>query len=192
MKNDKQIQKVSKYSVERISEKSNLLVRGLQQLGLLSKTLKLISGGEVVKIGALDGSRIFSFSDGDLFRCVFFDMKGLDTEGHAIKTNETEVLVYELVKEATPFEMFSSLNKDFEQLCLSQHQILEFLDKYKEYAGGKTNHFLFKSDGKIFIAQICVDSDDSKRLFGGVLENDSTAWKYPADGHFRVVVPKSN
>lgn len=192
MNNDKSIQKVPEYSVEKITRKSNLLIRGLQALGLLTKTLKLVSDGEIIRIRALDGSRVFKFSDGDLFKYVFFDLVGLDTNEHAIKTDEAELLVYELVKDANIYQMFNSLNKNFDQLCLTQNQILEFLDKYKKYSKNKTNHFLFKSNDKIFIAQICADADDSMRLFGGhISDNDINGSVYPASGvSFRVVVPK--
>ena len=192
MDKNKQIQKVPEYPVEKITKKSNLLIRGLQELGLLTKTLRLISGGETIRIRALDGSRVFKFEDGDLFKYVFFDLAGFDTNEHPIKTDEAELLVYELAKDANIYQMFNSLNKSFDQLCLTQNQILEFLDEYKKYSKNKTNHFLFKSDGKIFVAQICADPDDSKRLFGGhISDDDINGSVYPANGvSFRVIVPK--
>lgn len=191
MNEDNQIKNIPDYPVRKIAEKSNLLIRGLQELGLLNKILKLISGGETIRIRALDGSRVFKFSDGDLFKYVFFDLAGFDTNEHPTETGEAELLVYELVKDANIYQMFNSLNKSFEQLCLTQNQILEFLDKYKRYSKNKTNHFLVKSNGKIFVAQICADSDDSMRLFGGhISDNDINGSVYPASGvSFRVVVP---
>jgi hypothetical protein len=190
MDKDKQIQKVQKYVVEKIVKRDNLLIRGLRELGLLTSTLKLISSGDVI-IGALDGSRFFKFSDGDLFKFVFFDLAGLNTEENAIRSNEAELLVYEQVKDSTINQMFLSLNRNIDELCLTQNQILEFLDNYKKYSMNKTNHFLFKSNDRVFIAQVCADSDDSMRLFGGLFSMNDDSPVYPVkDVHFRVIVPK--
>lgn len=190
MDKDRQIQKVQKYEVEKIVKRDNLLIRGLRELGLLTSTLKLISNGDVI-IRALDGSRSFKFSDGDLFKFVFFDLADLNTEENAIRSGETELLVYEQVKDCTINQMFISLNRNLDQLCLTQNQILEFIDNYKKYSKNKTNHFLFKSNDKIFIAQVCVDSDDSMRLFGGQFSMSDDSSVYPVkDVHFRVIVPK--
>jgi len=190
MDKDKQVQKVQKYVVEKIVKRDNLLIRGLRELGLLTSTLKLISSGDV-RIRALNGSQSFSFSDGDLFKFVFFDLADLNTKESAIKSDGIELLVYEQVKDSTINQMFISLNRNFDQLCLTQNQILEFLDNYKKYSRNYTNHFLFKSNGKIFIAQVCVDSDDSMRLFGGSFSINDDSSMYPVeDVHFRVIVPK--
>lgn len=190
MDKNNQIQKTQKHVIEKIVKKDNLLIRGLRELGLLTSTLKLISNGDV-RIRALDGSQSFKFSDGDLFKFVFFDTADLNTEERAIKSDETELLVYEQVKDSTINQMFISLSRDFDQLCLTQNQILEFLNNYKKYSKNKTNHFLFKSNNKIFIAQVCVDSDDSMRLFGGPFSINDDSSTYPVkDVHFRVIVPK--
>jgi hypothetical protein len=176
-----------------VSQGSSLLRRGLKELGLVSsEILKLISHGDV-KIGALDGSWIFDFSDRTMFRMVFFDEEDLSSEDQGVvRSNETELLVYELVGDANIYQMFASLNSSFDDLCLTQNQILEFLEKYKKYAKGKTNHFLFKSGMNILVAQVCFDSDGSMRLFGGdISEDDKNDWVYsPKSGHFRVIVPK--
>ena len=192
MNNDKAIQKVPEYSVEKITEKSNLLTRGLKELGLSTTILKLISGGEVLKIKALDGSRNIKSSK-DIFRHVFSDFLDLHTNESSKKTGETEVLVYEVIKDANIYQMFDSLN-NFEQMCLTQDQILEFIDKYKQYKIPLDKHvinmFLFKSSDKVFVGQVCLADDDSyPKWFDGLLEG-KPSWEYPADGHFRVVVPK--
>jgi len=190
MDKNKQIKKIPKYLDKKFIKKSNLLTRGLQELGLLTSTLKLISCGDV-RIIALDGSQSFKFSDGDLFKWVFFDSTDLNTNASAIESDEIELLVYEQVKDSTVNQMFISLNRNLDELCLTQNQILEFLDKYKNYSKNKSNHFLFKSDGKIFVTQVCVDSDDSMRLFGGMFSTDNNSPIYPVKSvHFRVIVPK--
>jgi len=195
MDKDKQIQKIPEYPVEKITGKSNLLIRGLQELGLLTKILKLISSGDVLKIQALDGSRTIK-SSGNIFRHVFSDFSNLHTSEIAQKTDEIEVLVYEVVKDARVYKMFASLNRNLEQMCLTQNQILEFIDKHKEYKIPLDKHviyhFLFKANDKVFVNQVCVglaDPDSYPKWFDGPLE-EAASWDYPADGHFRVVVPK--
>lgn len=188
MSNDKKIRKITDYSVQELKTDSELLKRGLNELGLTSQVLKLISNGDV-KLEELDGSRVFSFSDGETFRIVFFDE--LNSSEFSQKSDSMELLVYQQIKDANIYQMFKSLGRDFSELCLTHNQILEFLEQYKNYSG-KTNHFLFKSSDEIFIAQICSDPDGSMRLFGGeISDDDINGYIYPVDQvDFRVIVPK--
>lgn len=195
-KENKKIQKVTIYPVEKITEKSSLLSRGLQELGLTNTILKLISEGDSLKIKALDGHRNIKNSQ-DTFRHIFSDLLDTDIDEIRKETEETEVLVYEVVKAANIYQMFVSLNKSFEQMCLTQDQILEFVDKHKEYKIPLDKHviyhFLLKIDGKVFFSQICLyltQSDSYPKWFDGSLEDVKDSWDYPADGSFRVVVPK--
>lgn len=195
MSNNKAIQKIPGYSAGEISKKSNLLARGLKELGLSNTILKLISGGDVLKIKALEGSRTIESSE-NIFRHVFSDFLDSNTNESTKKTDEVEVLVYEVLKDASIYKMFDSLNRNFEQMCITQDQILEFIDKYKEYKIPNDKHviyhFLFKANDKVFVSQICVGLDDLSsypKWFDGLLE-DTPSWDYPADGHFRVVVLK--
>lgn len=199
MKNNRAIQKVNKSYLQELNGSSKLLKRGLEELGLLTKILKLISSGDVLKIQALDGHRNIKSSE-NIFRHVFSDFLDLYSDESAEKTNETEVLVYELARDADVYKMFDSFNKDFGQLCLTQDQILEFIDKYKEYKIPLDKHviyhFLFKASGKVFYSQICVslaNPGSFPKWFDGALDEvPGTIYpaNNPSDGNFRVVVPK--
>ena len=122
--------------------------------------LRLISGAEELKLDAVDGKQtihdskgVFVYIDGD------FKNYGANTVGSS--TKEISVDVYEMVKNATFAQMFGSLGNDLDKLCLTQHQILNFISKNRNQlrSGGNATFFLFKSGENFFVANVDVNSD---------------------------------
>jgi hypothetical protein len=108
--------------------------------------LKLVSGGESLVIKAKTGKRKISQMK-DLFTWGIdsdFVNYGADQEGAAME--DTQVKVYELAKNGTFSDIFGSLPFSNEQLCLTQDQIIGFVEEHRRWlsTNGGT-FFLFKS-----------------------------------------------
>ncbi len=151
--------------------------------------LQLISGGESLVIDAVDGTEIIAKAkkvfpagiDGD------FERWSADESGQA--TPEIIPSVYEMSQDATFSQMFGSLNADARNLCFTQHQIINFVEKYLNWlwTDGYGTFFLFPSQGHFFVAFVRVDSDRKLRVDVYRFEC-SDVW-YARD-RFRVVVPQ--
>lgn len=128
--------------------------------------LKIISGGETVKLDAVKGNvtitdskNVFSSIDGD------FKNWKINTSGNA--TAETPVDVYEMTQNATFTQMFGSLHNDLDKLCFTQHQIVNFVTKHRNWlrTEGYGTFFLFKSGEQFFVAYVYFRGDDSLSVY---------------------------
>ncbi|MFA5777207.1 MAG: hypothetical protein WC906_02105 [Parcubacteria group bacterium] len=150
--------------------------------------LKLISGGESLILDAVDGAETLAEAE-DVFAYIDSDFKKYRADEKGPATDETPVEVYEMAKDATFAQMFGSLNYDVGRLCLTQHQIKNFVRKYRGWLrkDGYPTFFLFKSNNQFFVACVFFGS-------GGVLEVDvgrfgsDDVWY--AGSRRRVVVPQ--
>ncbi|KKT26652.1 MAG: hypothetical protein UW11_C0007G0001, partial [Parcubacteria group bacterium GW2011_GWA2_43_9b] len=92
-------------------------------------------------------------------------------------------------KDATFSQMFGDLSSDVRRLCLTQHQIKNFVKKHRNWlrTEGYATFFLFESKGHFFVASVDVHSGGrlyvSVRLFG-------SAHVWDAELRRRLVVPK--
>lgn len=118
--------------------------------------LRLISGGQNFIIDAVDGTEGLADAK-DTFDYIERDKKVSSRRWPA--TEETPVEIYEM-KERTDWPtMFSELNADFRKLCLSQHQIKNFITKYRQHLhieGGRMD-FLFEAGQEILVAVVSYD-----------------------------------
>ena len=129
-----------------------------QKMGLI----KLISGEETLILDAVDGSQTIYTSR--MFHRIDDILTGGNARMHGVSTKETNVQVYELQKSATPLQMFSCLMNDLSRLCLTQHQIENFISKYKSWLSDEHGNtfFLFESNSTIFLA--CIVRVDDRLL----------------------------
>jgi hypothetical protein len=156
---------------------------------LETKYLKLISADENLILDACDGSEIIAGSD-DMFEAgIDSDFVKWGANEQGVATVETPVEVHELVKNATLAQMFGSLSADVSTLCLTQHQIKNFIRKYRSWlrADGYATLFLFKSNGSFFVARVNLHSDG--RLYVYVYKfDDDHVWD--AEDRYRIVAPQ--
>lgn len=162
--------------------------RGSKNGGIKGRSIiHLLSASDDIIIPACDGSVILEKAE-DIFGYIDFDFKnwGLDKPERA--TVETAVQVYEMVKDATFVQMFSSLGVDLDKLCLSQHQIEKFCREYRDWlrTDGYATLFLFKVRDQFFVACVRVGSG-SLRVSAGRFEDDDVWF---AVRRHRVVVPQ--
>ncbi|HOZ53680.1 MAG TPA: hypothetical protein PK142_03315 [bacterium] len=75
-----------------------------------------------------------------------FEKLGLNKKSKA--TLETEVEIYEMVKDANFEEIFTSLSDNLDVLCLTQSQIIDFCEKHRSHLrqGCYGTFFLTKKD----------------------------------------------
>ena len=160
-------------------------------------------GGNILKFLAISEKLSLSKSDGqatiakaeDVFKSWIdsdFQNWGLNKESKA--TPETEIEVYEMVKNANFKDIFTSLSDDLNLLCLTQSQIIDFCKKHRNHLrqDGNATLFLTKKDfGKpatednLFVVDVSVGSDGLRVC----VYHFGRAYVWHADYRHRVVVP---
>ncbi|MDD2288843.1 MAG: hypothetical protein PHY55_08395 [Bacteroidales bacterium] len=157
-----------------------------------SSLLNVLYENEKIVLSALNGNRTI-YNSREVFPSrVDPDFKNWDLNKKSKSTPETEVKIYEMVKNATFKDIFTSLSDDLDSLCLTQDQIIDFCVKYPERLrqDGYGTFFLFKKRrlfrrDKFFVVRVRVSSDG---LRVGVNHfDDASVWN--ADCRHRVVVP---
>jgi hypothetical protein len=151
--------------------------------------LRLISGNEMIIIDAVDGTEVLSKAK-DLFTAgIDSDFVGYGANEAGSATGATIVNVYEMVEDATYVQMFGSLCADMDKLCLTQHQIKNFVKNNRKWLreDGYATLFLFKSKDQFFVARVRVSSGGGLRVLVYRFKN-SIVWR--AENRHRVVVPQ--
>ena len=117
--------------------------------------LRLISGGETIVLDKTDGMDTIPASRGVVFSFVDSDFVRWGVDEMSEPTGKTPVAVYEQVWDATFAQMFGSAGNP-ETLCLTQSQIVGFVRKHCKWLhpDGLATFFLFKSNGKFFVADV--------------------------------------
>ncbi|OIP55793.1 hypothetical protein COU24_00050 [Candidatus Kuenenbacteria bacterium CG10_big_fil_rev_8_21_14_0_10_39_14] len=158
--------------------------------------LKLISGGERLILDACDGKRTIVTAK-KFFATGLLDpnFRKWGTNKTSKPTPETDVLVYEMERNATFAQIFSSLGDDINQLCFTQHQIINFIEKHSSWLRIKGDgiFFLFKVGDDFFIADVYLGGRGGLYLYGYLhhFEDDMVRIAYVWDviDRRRVVVP---
>jgi hypothetical protein len=154
----------------------------------VGELLRLISGNQVLVLDATKGNETFSDAK-DVFDYIDPDFKNWDADGAGQSTSETPIEVYEMAKNGTFSQMFSSLCSDVRRLCFTPGQVKNFVRKYRGWlrTEGYGTFFLFEANGHFFVALVLFHSAESLDVrvdrFGG-----DDVWR--AEGRRRVVVPQ--
>ena len=154
--------------------------------------LRSLAISEKLSLSKLDGQATIAKAE-DVFKSWIdpdFQNWGLSRKGKT--TLETEVEVYEMVKNANFKDIFTSLSDDLNLLCLTQDQIIDFCKKHRSHLrqGGYGTFFLTKKDfekpvteDNLFVVSVRVDSFGLDVRVG----HFGDAYVWDADRH-RVVV----
>jgi len=188
----------------------------LVQTGLLADLIEAAEAGNLTSVDRAKFRRLIGFDDDILHRLFADEEIALDpTEGaetivkagdtftgyldpdyenwgtnqSSVPTAVTPVEVRELVKDATFAQMFGSLNRPLDELCLTQGQIIGFCRKHraKLRSDGYATFFLFKVGVEYFVALVHVGGDGQLSARVGRLSRD-LVW-YGVNRH-RVVLPQ--
>jgi len=102
---------------------------------------------------------------------------------------ETPVAVHDLCDNGTFQQIFGGQGVDLDQLCLTPHQIKQFVRTYPEHLHpeGYATFFLFKVAGKFFVAGIYWRAACRLEVRVRRLSHDDVWY---ADGRYRVVLPQ--
>lgn len=150
--------------------------------------LNLISGGQELVIDRYQGTRIIANSN-DVFDFIDPNFRNWRAdEIDVTDTPATPVNVFELTKDGNLSDIFGSFSVDYNKLCLTQGQIIGFVEKYRAWlrTDGFGTFFLFKSHGKFFVASVGFFSDVTLGVGVYGLEDDGV---FDADCRRRFVVP---
>ena len=156
-----------------------------------SQFLKLISGGVSLTVDAVDGTEILADAkEKDVFSGgIDSDFINWEADEPDRSTVETPVDVYEMTQDATFSQMFGDLSSDVRRLCLTQHQIKNFVKKHRSWlrTEGYATFFLFESKGHFFVAFVIFNSTDKLNVDVNRFEY-SSVWH--AGSRHRLVVPR--
>jgi hypothetical protein len=150
--------------------------------------LKLISGGETIVIAPTDGHETIAQA-GDLFTgWVDGDFQRYGTNVPSEPTKDTPVQVFEMIKNGTFAQIFGGFGENLDRLCLSQAQIISFVQNHAKWlrADGYGTFFLFKVGDEYFVARVCRSSDG----LGVGADRLSDGYVWGAEYRHRVVVPQ--
>lgn len=144
----------------------------------LTKNLKIrsCSNDKIVR-----SKGVFSYIDSD------FKNWNLDTISP--ETKEINAAVLEMDKNANFKDMFGSISKDTDAMCMTQAQILRFIQDHKDHlrTDGYSTFFLFKENDGVFVADVNFFDDGLLEVFVFRL-SDVDVWR--AESRHRIVCPQ--
>jgi hypothetical protein len=150
--------------------------------------LNLISAGEKLMIEKTSEKKTIADSKSTFKSFIDSNFKNWELNNKGEGKPETEVLLYEMARDATFSRMFNFLNSDLDKLVLTQEQIVRFCEKYptKLRQNGYGTFFLIKENNEYFVVYVYVFSDGLRVsvyrfVFDGV---------WDASFRHRVVVPQ--
>ncbi len=178
-------------SIEQFEWFNNLTFEQREELILNQehRLLKLISGSQTLTLDAVDGSLVI-YKSSSVFNYIDRNTTGEMDGMKGASTSQKDVYVYELLKSATTFQMFSSLAEDLNPLCLTQHQILNFISKYRHWLSAEHGEtfFLFESNKILFVASV-KRVDERLLVAVRALDNGFLYSKEKYKYEYRLVTP---
>ncbi len=119
----------------------------LKNIQTETEFLKLISGETELLLEALSAKNIAD--DRTVFKSGqnAFKMWNVDST----RSKPTAVSVFETTQEATASQLFKSFNCDLDALCLTQHQIMRFSQKFPDW--------IVYDNATLFLIQGCKDEE---------------------------------
>ncbi len=151
-----------------------------------NSVLKKLFPNETIKVKATSGRSTIAKSEEVFKFWLDLDFEGYDLDNPQRITKEIPVEVYEIVANADFKTIFTSLDQNIDNLCLTQNQIVEFCKNYRNYLRSTwTVFFLFKENNEYFVADVYVS-------LGGLvvyIQRFEDAYVWFADHRHHVVVP---
>lgn len=160
-----------------------------------NRKLELISHSRGLVVSATDGKETIAKANVVFRGWIDVSVKKNRLNFNGRPTKKTPVEVHELVEDGTFKDIFGCLNRELDDLCLSQSQIVEFVNVNGNRGWidpeGCGTFFLFKEEGEYFVAHVL---HDRTQPFPGILcvGVSSYLWNFTwfADRGHRIVVPQ--
>ena len=144
--------------------------------------LKLVKSSKPLLIDAVDGSLFFSKYHEEMdMRIVGSCINEININIRSPATKQTLVDIYDIKKDYPQEDTFKSLGVSLDDLCLSQHQIINFIYSNKQRICSERQTYIpFKIEGNFFF--VSVKKYKMKGVFApaiwfGVLDNKSRFFK---------------
>lgn len=122
--------------------------------------VKLVSGSETIELEATDGKQTIAGVPEVFTWGIDGDFKSWGCNVESAPTDKMKVHVHELIKNGTFAQIFGGLSDNLDQLCLTQSQIIQFVQKHKKWlkVDGYGAFFLFKVGEEFFVARVSLRS----------------------------------
>lgn len=156
---------------------------GLVSLSV-SKYLKLISDSQEIVIVPTNGKRTIAGA-----RNVFVGLIDPDFVNYGLNvlsesTKKSQVQVFDLIVNGTFSQIFDGFGENIDRLCLTQDQIISFVENHSKWLCSDGTFFLLKGNNKFFVVDVRIYTSGYE-VHVNFLSNASI-W-----GHKRrIVVPK--
>ena len=138
-------------------------------------------------INPTDGERIISGSRSlfDGYLDGNFCYWGLDIK--SVPTKEQIVWSYKIIKNGTMSDFFHKRSSNFDDVCLTQSQIISFVEKYRDWfrVDNQLTFFCFKVGKHFFIAYVCLRSEGIDIYVDNLL--NGRIWD--ARANYRIISP---
>ena len=170
-----------------IARKVRVTIEELEETLLESRSfLKLISGAKTLELAETDGKATIANAK-DTFPGGIYGLAG-DRNVSSQATEKTQVSVHEMIRDGTFAQIWNGLSDDLNSLCLTQSQIVQFVQKHRQWlrTNGYATFFLFKVRDEFFVAFVYVRG--AGRL-GVLVYRFSFDYVWGAGSRHRVVVP---
>lgn len=112
--------------------------------------LTLITYKTPLIINEVDGTRTFLRSR-DLFKKIDPDFFNFRIDRRGPVTDETPVWVHGIARDTTYLKMFTPPFGDVGKFALTQHQIIDFVERYREWFQAWLLYFLLKVENRLFV-----------------------------------------
>ncbi len=161
--------------------------------------ITLVSTERELTIDATDGTKTLNIHESVMQLVTSGIYSNIEISRASSPTVKMSVQIYEATAQATYSEIFHSFDVNKNNLCLTQHQIGNFVLKYtqllnREVDGHKTTFlFLFKArevlkkstKRRLLVARVRIGESELPEIEWGTF-NDSGKWF----GMYSIVVPK--
>jgi hypothetical protein len=189
---------LNKQNIERVRARGNEIVAAITALVKekfaeiaenIAGIVKLISDAETLELDPTNGKATIAKA-GDIFRGYIdgdFERWGCGVESKP--TRKTQVTVHEMIKDGTFAQIFNGMSDNLDDLCLTQPQIIQFVQKHRKWlrTDGYGTFFLFKIGTEFFVALVSFGDDGQLGARVGRF-SDGSVWL--ARCRHRIVVPQ--
>jgi len=150
---------------------------------------RLLDDAREIIIDSCDGNETIAGAKEFFTSGIDDEFKKYEVNEINLATEQTEVHVLVVTKRVSFYKILPSLCLDFDKLCLTHGQIINFCKRFKRYLSkGKGTLFVYKVKKKFFIARVCLEYDGSPFVFEMSFDDYDNTWN--AEDGIRIVVPK--
>ena len=189
---------LTKTNIEKVRARGNEVVAAItalvkEKFAELTENIrgyvKLISGAEELGLEETDGKQTIAKAKETFPVWIDPDFKEYGTNVVSDPTKKARVEVNEMIKDGTFAQIFGGMANDLNSLCLTQSQIIQFVQKHRKWlrTEGYGTFFLFKVGEEFFVTGVYFDDDGQLSV---LVRRFSYVYVWSAENRHRVVIPQ--